>query len=102
MKLSKNLLSCVENCKSQRTCQWSELELTNGREFHQDKFNDYYDKNGISHNFSAPRIPQQNGVIESKHGTLGDMSKNLICKKDLPKSLWAILSYTFSKRHHMI
>ncbi|GJZ42476.1 copia protein [Tanacetum coccineum] len=28
------------------------------------KFKAYYDDNGISHNFSTPRTPQSNGVVE--------------------------------------
>ena len=60
---------------------------TDGSEFDQDKFIEYYDKNGISHNFLAPRTPQQNGVVESKNRTLADIAKTLICENDLPKSL---------------
>jgi len=41
-----------------------------------------------SHNFSAPRTPQQNEVVERKNRTLEDMAKTLICESDLPKSLW--------------
>ena len=30
------------------------------------KFMDYCNEHGISHNFYAPRTPQQNGVVERK------------------------------------
>ncbi|XP_070043044.1 uncharacterized protein [Nicotiana tomentosiformis] len=34
------------------------------------KFNEFCVENGITHNFSAPRTPQQNGVVEKRIGLL--------------------------------
>lgn len=33
------------------------IRTDHGKEFDQDKFIDYYDKNGISYNFLGPRTP---------------------------------------------
>ena len=41
-----------------------------GREFENIDFEEYCNEHGSDHNFSAPRIPQQNGVIERKNKTL--------------------------------
>jgi len=57
------------------------------REFDQDKFTNYYDKNGISQNFSAPRTRWQNGVIGRKNKALEDMVRIVICENDLLKPL---------------
>jgi len=63
--------------------------------------------------FSAPRTPQQNGVIERKNKTLEDIVRTLICGNDLQKLFWAeivilkimfltsALTYPFSKIHNM-
>ena len=59
------------------------------RELDQDKFINHCDKNGISHNFSAPRTLQHNGVVERKNKILEDIVRILICKNDLSKLLWA-------------
>jgi len=40
------------------------IRSDNGREFNQKKFIMFYNNLGILHNFSAPRTPQHNGVIE--------------------------------------
>ena len=41
-----------------------------GRELKNDDFIMFCDDLGIDHNFSAPRTPQQNGVVERKNRTL--------------------------------
>ena len=60
-----------------------------GREFDQLDFDIFCDKHGISHNFSAPRTPQQNGVVERKNITLEDISRTMLLENHLPKSFWA-------------
>ncbi|XP_019263929.1 PREDICTED: uncharacterized protein LOC109241630 [Nicotiana attenuata] len=44
---------------------------------------------GISHNFSSPRSPQQNGVVERKNRTLQDMERTMIVENSLPHCFWA-------------
>src|SRR5262249_21872120 len=49
----------------------------------------FCDDNGISHQFSAPRTPQQNGVVERKNRTLIDMARTMLCESNLPRYFWA-------------
>ena len=42
------------------------IRSDHGGEFENDLFSDFCDKNGIFHEFSFPRTPQQNGVVERK------------------------------------
>ncbi|XP_021741922.1 uncharacterized protein LOC110708121 [Chenopodium quinoa] len=44
---------------------------------------------GLSHNFSAPRTPQKNGVVERKNRTLEDMARTMLIASDLPRNFWA-------------
>ena len=46
------------------------LRLDNGLEFVNSKFIEFYSERGICHEFSSPRTPQQNGVVERKNRTL--------------------------------
>ncbi|GJS73882.1 retrovirus-related pol polyprotein from transposon TNT 1-94 [Tanacetum coccineum] len=56
-------------------CSIVSIRTDHGQEFDNEvQFENYYDLNGISHNFSAPRTPQSNGVVERKksHSTRDD------------------------------
>jgi len=46
------------------------IRSDHGGEFHNEIFNNFCNKLGIFHNFSAPRTPQQNGVVERKNRSL--------------------------------
>jgi len=49
----------------------------------------FFDKNGISHNFSCARTPQQNGVVERKNRTLQEMARTMINESNVEKYFWA-------------
>ena len=42
------------------------IRFDHGTEFENSKIDQLCMKNGTSHNFSSPRTPQQNGVVERK------------------------------------
>ncbi|XP_070004811.1 uncharacterized protein [Nicotiana sylvestris] len=62
------------------------IRSDHGTEFVNAKFDELCNENGITHNFSASRTPQQNGVVERKNRTLEEMEtqadspKNIGCK----------------------
>jgi len=43
---------------------------------------------GIFHNFSAPRTPQQNGVVERKNKSLEELARTILSESSLPKYFW--------------
>ncbi|XP_075098077.1 uncharacterized protein LOC142175391 [Nicotiana tabacum] len=43
----------------------------------------------ITHNFSAPRTPQQNGVVDRKNMTLEDMASIMLIESGIVKCFWA-------------
>nr|GEU41150.1 retrovirus-related Pol polyprotein from transposon TNT 1-94 [Tanacetum cinerariifolium] len=60
-----------------------------GREFDNEvQFREFYNANGITHNFSAPRTPQSNGVVERKNRTLQEMSRTMLNEQSLPQKFW--------------
>ena len=65
------------------------IRTDNGTEFKNSPFEEYCDKLGIEHNFSAPRTPQQNGVVERKNRTLEEMARTMLSEYSLPRYLWA-------------
>ena len=50
------------------------IRSDHGSKFQNQKFEKFYNENGISHNFSASRTPQQNGMVERKKRILEEMT----------------------------
>ncbi|GJV76338.1 copia protein [Tanacetum coccineum] len=67
-----------KNVQNQLGCSIVSIRTDHGREFDNEvQFRDYCDSNGITHNFSALRTPQSNGVVERKNLTLQEMSRTI-------------------------
>ena len=76
-----SLVPLIENsCKSKLRA----LRSDNGLEFVNSQFIEFCRERGIDHNFSSPRTPQQNGVVERKNRTLEDMARTMILSSKLP------------------
>ena len=63
----------------------SNIRSDHGKEFENPGFDAFCGENGISHNFSTPRTPQQNGVMEKRNKTLEEMARTILCENNLPK-----------------
>ena len=60
-----------------------------GSEFESSNFLNFCSTNGTDHNFSAPRTPQQNGVVERKNRTLENVTRTMLTASKLPQFYWA-------------
>src|SRR5581483_5895051 len=65
------------------------LRGDNGTEFRNTKLQSFLEDVGISHNFSAVRTPQQNGVVERKNRTLVEAARSMMAHSSVPPSFWA-------------
>ncbi|KAJ9544955.1 hypothetical protein OSB04_024662 [Centaurea solstitialis] len=65
------------------------IRSDNGTEFKNSTIEDYLTSIGITHNFSAPRTPQQNGVVERKNRTLIEAARTMLNASGLPLTFWA-------------
>ncbi|GJS24320.1 retrovirus-related pol polyprotein from transposon TNT 1-94 [Tanacetum coccineum] len=73
----------------QKGCLIISIHTNHGREFDNEvQFGAFCDANGITHNFSAPRTPQSNGVVERKNRTLQEMSRTMLNEQSIPQKLW--------------
>ncbi|KAI0486592.1 hypothetical protein KFK09_029340 [Dendrobium nobile] len=70
-------------------CEILTIHSDHGGEFENERFGDFYENKEISHNFSAPRTPQQNGVDERKNQTLVEATKAMLAEYSLSKYFWA-------------
>ncbi|KAJ9566336.1 hypothetical protein OSB04_002302 [Centaurea solstitialis] len=65
------------------------LRSDNGTEFKNPAVEEYLASVGITHNFSAPRTPQQNGVVERKNRTLVEAARTMLNASGHPLKFWA-------------
>ena len=70
------------------------IRSDHGGEFENSLFDYFCALNGYFHNFSAPRTPQQNGVVERKNRTLQEMARTMIHDYSLSRSFWAEAVHT--------
>ncbi|GKB17691.1 retrovirus-related pol polyprotein from transposon TNT 1-94 [Tanacetum coccineum] len=75
--------------QNQLGCTIVSIRTDLGREFGNEvQFGEFCNANGITHNFSAPRTPQSNGVVERKNRTLQEMSRTMLNEQSLPQKFW--------------
>ncbi|GJV86311.1 retrovirus-related pol polyprotein from transposon TNT 1-94 [Tanacetum coccineum] len=68
--------------QNQLGCTIVSIRTDHGREFDNEvQFGEFCNANGITHNFSALRTPQSNGVVERKNRTLQEMSRTMLNEK---------------------
>ena len=79
----------VQNEKGLDIKKICRIRSDHGTEFENAKFSEFCDGLGISHEFSAPRTPQQNGVVERKNRVLQEMARVMLNSKKVPRNLWA-------------
>ncbi|GJY88087.1 retrovirus-related pol polyprotein from transposon TNT 1-94 [Tanacetum coccineum] len=72
-----------------RGCTIVSIRTDHGKEFDNEvQSGEFCNANGITHNFSAPRTPQSNGVVERKNRTLQEMSRTMLNEQSLPQKFW--------------
>ncbi|GJS98088.1 retrovirus-related pol polyprotein from transposon TNT 1-94 [Tanacetum coccineum] len=65
------------------------IRTDHGREFDNEvQFGNYCVSNGITHNFSTPRTPQSNRVVERKNRTLQEMSRTMLNEQSVSQKFW--------------
>jgi len=82
----KKLARRLQNTKN---CNIGSIRSDHGGEFQNEKFSKFCEKMGILHNFSAPRTPQQNGVVERMNRSREELARTMLSESSLPKYFWA-------------
>jgi transposase InsO family protein len=65
------------------------IRSDNGAEFRNASFNQFCLEHGVDQQFSAPRVPQQNGVVEQKNCTLVERARMILDEHKTPRHFWA-------------
>jgi hypothetical protein len=64
------------------------IHSDNGAEFRNGSFDEFCLEHGIDQQFSVPRVPQQNGVMERKNHTLVEMARTMLDEHWTPRRFW--------------
>jgi transposase InsO family protein len=65
------------------------IRSDNGTEFRNTSFDEFCLEHGIDQQFSASRVPQQNGVVEQKNCNLVEMARTMLDEHSTPGRFWA-------------
>ncbi|KAH9770027.1 Integrase catalytic domain-containing protein [Citrus sinensis] len=65
------------------------IRSDHGGEFENYAFETFYNNLGIVHQFSSPKTPQKNGVVERKNRSIQEMARTMLNENSLPKYFWA-------------
>ncbi|CAL0314010.1 unnamed protein product [Lupinus luteus] len=82
-KSFKNLAKQIQN---QLNLKIVYIRSDHGGEFENFQFEKFCSKHGILHQFSAPRTPQQNGVVERKNRVLEELDRLCLTKAKSPNT----------------
>ncbi|XP_075475760.1 uncharacterized protein LOC142511387 [Primulina tabacum] len=65
------------------------IRTDHGKEFENISFSSFCDRKDISHELSAPKTPQQNGIAERKNKAMQEMARVMLASKNISKRFWA-------------
>ena len=54
------------------------IRTDHGKEFENSQYSEFCDNEGIRHELSTPKTPQQNGVVERKNRVVQEMARAMI------------------------
>jgi transposase InsO family protein len=64
------------------------IRSDNETEFRNASFDEFCLEHDVEQQFSAARVPQQNGVVERKNRTLVEMARTMLDEHGTPRRFW--------------
>nr|GFD02693.1 retrotransposon protein, putative, Ty1-copia subclass [Tanacetum cinerariifolium] len=75
---SEVIISFIKKTQVNLQLQVQRARTDNGKEFKNKTLTKFFDEVGITQQFSAARIPQQNGVVERRNKTLVEAARTML------------------------
>jgi transposase InsO family protein len=85
----KHFLSLALRLNNEHPNYLKAIHSDNGTKFRNASFGQFCLEHGVEQQFSAPRVPQQNGVMEQKNRTLVKMARTMLNDHMTPRRFWA-------------
>ena len=87
-KTPKMIIDHIKRIELEVNLPVRKIRSDNGTEFNNAILNEFCTDKGISRKFSAPRTPQQIGVVERKNRTLIEAARTMLNEAKLPLYFW--------------
>jgi transposase InsO family protein len=85
---TQETLKCfLKRAQNEFELRVKKIRNDNGSKFKNLQVEEYLEGEGIKHEFSAPYMPQQNGVVERKNRALIDMARTTLGEYKTPKTV---------------
>ena len=85
----KTIIDHIKRIELEANLPVRKIRSDNGTELKNAILNEFCTNKGISLQYSAPRTPQQNGVVERKNRTLVEAERTMLNEVKLPLYFWA-------------
>ena len=59
-----------------------------GGDFSSREFKEFCDKHGIKREYTIPRLPQQNGVVERQNRSVQQMARSMMNERNIAQTYW--------------
>nr|GEU64745.1 retrovirus-related Pol polyprotein from transposon TNT 1-94 [Tanacetum cinerariifolium] len=100
---SEVIISFIKKTQVNLQLQVHRVRTDNGTEFKNKTLAKFFDEVGITQQFFAARMPQQNGVVERRNQTLVEAARTMLTFADLPSFLWAeAIAMDYFTQNHLI
>jgi hypothetical protein len=80
--------------KNQTGKRLKEVRSDRGGEFMSSDFKEFCDKHGIKREYTIPRTPQQNAVVERQNRTVQQMARSMMNEKNIGQTYWVETIHT--------
>ena len=84
----KNMIQLCKKLQVEKGTMIARIRSDHGREFEYTKLATFYNDQGTHQEFSSPKTPQQNEIVEWKNRVVQKMAWVMLHNKNLPKSFW--------------
>ena len=88
VKAPKKMIHLCKKLQVEKGAVIAKIRSDHGREFENTKLATFCNDQGTHKEFSSPKTPQQNGIVELKNKVIQEMAHVMLHNKKMPKSFW--------------
>ena len=86
VKAPEKMIHLCKKLQVEKDTMIARITSDHGREFENTKLATFYNDQSTRQEFSSPKTPQQNGIVERKNRVVHEMARVMLHNKKLPKS----------------